>query len=113
MTTKRKQKQFTKQFELDAEIIKLRRLAERKEVKAREHDRSYHTYDAMANDPDAPAHLCAFNDERAASFKKRADTLRQQINGIYERRIPRLAQAKAELGTAPLAFMPKDCGVSV
>lgn len=111
-TKKRKQKQYTKQFELDIAIIRLRRLAERKEVKAKEFDREFHTYDTMSTDPDAPAHLCKFNGERAYGFKKKATTLRQQINGIYERRIPRLIQAKAELATTPMAFMESN-GVSV
>ena len=47
-----------------------------------------------------------FHYEQASGWKKKADTLRQQINGIYDRRIPRLVQAKAELGTMPTAFMP-------
>lgn len=112
MKNKRKQKQYTKQFELDIAIIKLRRLAERKEKKAKEHDREFHTYDTASTDPELPAHLCKWNGERAYFFKKKATTLRQQINGIHERRIPRLIQAKAELATVPMAFMESN-GVAV
>lgn len=109
---KRKQKQFTKQFELDAEIIKLRRLSERKEKKAKEWDKEFHHYDTMSTDPDSPPHLCKFNGERAYEFKKKATTLRQQINGITMRRIPALILKKAELATKVLPGFPQDMGVA-
>lgn len=112
MKPKRKQKRYTKQFELDVEIIKLKRLAERKEKKALEYDAEFHTYDTMANDPDAPPNICAMNDDRAASFKKRAVTLRQQINGIIMRRIPDLVLKKAELATKVLPGFDPDMGVA-
>ena len=113
MPKKRKQKTYKQLWELDAAIVKLKRLAERKEKKALELDAEFHTYDTMSTDPDSPSHLCKFNAERAYGFKKRATTLRQQINGIYMNRIPSLVQAKAELLTKPLAFMPEDCGVAI
>jgi hypothetical protein len=109
---KRKQKRFTKQFELDAEIIKLRRLAERKDAKAKLFDKSFHDYDLLATDPDSPPHLCQFNAERAALFKKKAVTLREQINGIYMRRIPSLVLKKAELATKVLPGFDENMGVA-
>lgn len=112
MKPKRKQKKYTKQFELDVEIIKLKRLAERKEIKAKEYDKSFHTYDTMANDPDSSSHLCAFNCQRAEGFKKRATTLRQQINGIYMNQIPDLVIKKADLATKVLPGFDPDMGVA-
>lgn len=108
---KTKQKQFTKQWELDAAIVKLKRLAERKEKKAIEWDAEFHVYDRLANDPDSTPHMCKWNNERALSFKKKATTLRQQINGIVMRRIPALVRAKAALYTKPLPGFDQDMGV--
>lgn len=112
-TRKRKQKQYTQQWQLDAAIIKLKRLAERKEKKALEWDAEFHIYDDKANDPEQSPHMAKYYGEQAFTFKKKAIVLRQQINGIIENQIPELVIKKAELATIPLPGFDPNMGVAV
>jgi hypothetical protein len=100
----RKRKVFTAVFEIDAEIIKLKRRAAKKLEDGEKLMVKHHAKMRESETAGSAGYQTQLMNE-AGKFEKKANRLSQNYNYIYNTRIPSLVRTKATLQTKPMAFI--------
>lgn len=107
-----KQKRFSKDFEIQAEIIKQRRKLKTHLANAEKLEDERKAQLKMANKPDMKEHERAFYKDNAGELELKANKLRKRAFVIETKKLPALKEALAEFRTKPLpGFMGSDEGV--
>ncbi len=108
---KRTQKKYESVFEIDVDIIRHKRDANKLEKLAVEQTRVFRQCIEKASDPQAQPGQVQYWNEQADWENKKLSKIRKKISSIFEMQIPRLVRTRAALQTKPLAFMDEKEGV--
>jgi hypothetical protein len=106
---KRAQKKYTSAFEIDVDIIKLKREIKKIDVEIAEQQKKLNTNVDTMLKQDNPAQYMYWK-EQAEWEKKKLIQLQKKISSITEMRIPRLARTRADISTVPFSFMDPNEG---
>jgi hypothetical protein len=110
---KRKQKKYESVFEIDVDIIKHKRMANKLEKLAADQTKVFRECIAKASEEGATPHSIQYWNEQADFENKKLAKIRKQISSIFEMQIPRLVRTRAALQTMPFSFLPKEEGVVI
>jgi seryl-tRNA synthetase len=105
---KRKQKRYEGAFEVDMEIVKLRRKAAQLLTEIEDINSKRKEEIKAANQPDKKQHEVQWHMDTANELKRKAKRLGVTLRNIHEVAIPALGQTKAAILTEPLPFLGKD-----
>lgn len=100
-----KKRRYHKKFEVDLEIIKLKKKAKSKMAEAESMDDEALAKIKEANSPKINNATRQFMIEQADEIRKKSHKIRRSAQLIIENRIPRLGQVIAELQTEPMPFL--------
>ena len=100
----RKRKVFTAVFEIDSEIIKLKRLAAKKLKDSEKMMVKHHAKMRESETACSAGYQTQLMNE-SVKFEKKANRLSQNYHYIYNKRIPALVRTKSALQTKPMAFI--------
>ena|SRR5271167_3917118 len=110
---KREPKRYKKPFEIQSEILKLKRRMAARMKEADQVDKVVQNWIAEANKPvDNPGRVTWMLEE-ADKERKKAHKLRRSATIIEETKIPRLIRTLQELGTQPMEFIKDDISVKL
>jgi hypothetical protein len=108
----KKQKRFTKQFEIEAEIIAQKSKKKKLLVEAEKLEDKLKEQVKLANRPGISSNEREFFMDNSRVFKGKADRLRRRAFLIETQKLPALKNALAELKTQPLpGIIGEDTGV--
>jgi len=106
---KKTQKKYASAFEIDVDIIKLKREIKKIEVEIAEQQKKISTHVQTMLKQEKP-HEYMYWKEQAEWEKKKLIQLQKKISSITEMQIPRLARTRADILTVPFSFMDANEG---
>lgn len=109
----RRQKKYKSVFEIDVDIVKHKREANRLEQKCAEMAKLFKDYSIKYNDDTLTPGEHQYWGEQMDWENKNIRKMRKKITSIFEMQIPRLIRTRAAMQTIPFPFMDGDTGVVI